>query len=88
MNNISNSLPVRINIATALNSKYMRYAYVMLTSLFTNQPDADIHVYLLHSDLSPQDIAYLQELADEYHHINFLPVKKEDFSASLPTTAA
>ena len=70
MNNISNSLPVRINIATALNSKYMRYAYVMLTSLFTNQPDADIHVYLLHSDLSPQDIAYLQELADEYHPIS------------------
>lgn len=88
MNNTSNSLPVRINIATALNSKYMRYTYVMLTSLFTNQTDADIHVYLLHSDLSPQDIAYLQELEDKYHHINFLPVKREDFSASLPTTAA
>lgn len=45
----------RINVATALNSHYMRYTYVMLTSLFINQSDADIHVFLLHSDLSDED---------------------------------
>ena len=47
----------RINIATALNSKYMRYVYVMLTSLFDSQPQdiEDIHVYLLHSDLTDSD---------------------------------
>ncbi len=88
MNSTVKPSPIRINIATALNSKYMRYAYVMLTSLFANQPDADIHVYLLHSDLSLEDIAYLQELTDKYHHLYLLSVKKEEFSASLPTTAS
>lgn len=87
MNNASDLTPTRINIATALNSRYMRYAYVMLTSVFVNQPDADIHVYLLHSDLSMQDIGHLNSLADKYHnHISFLPINREDFSSSLPTT--
>ncbi len=77
----------RMNIATALNSKYMRYAYVMLTSLFRNQTDADIHVYLLHSDLTAQDQAHLNELAEAYHHtIHFLLVDQNQFSAALPTT--
>ena len=36
----------------------MRYTYVMLTSLFENQPkDLDIHIYLLQSDLTDEDKA-------------------------------
>ncbi len=78
-----------MNVATALNSRYMRYTYVMLTSLFINQPDTDIHVYLLHSDLSLQDQEYLSDLAQRYHqHIHFLEVSREMFPASLPTTNA
>lgn len=54
----------RMNIATALNSRYMRYAYVMLTSLFENQPkDMEIHLYILHSDLTESDRKCLEELA-------------------------
>lgn len=79
----------RINVATALNSKYMRYAYVMLTSLFKNQSDAKIHVYLLHSNLTQQDQDYLQRLAQEYSHtIHFLPIDNNMFSDNLPTTEA
>lgn len=79
----------RINIATALNSRYMRYTYVMLTSLFRNQPDADIHVYLLHSDLTESDQTYLLSLAKEYHqNIYFLCVDKSLFSHKLPTTSS
>ncbi len=78
----------RINIATALNSKYMRYTYVMLTSLFMNQPDADIHVYLLHSDLTDSDQIHLQNLAKEYSHtIHFLKIDESAFPADLPTTS-
>ncbi|MCM1135487.1 MAG: glycosyltransferase family 8 protein [Clostridium sp.] len=78
-----------MNVATALNSRYMRYACVMLASLFVNQPDTDIHVYLLHSDLSEEDKKCLQNLAEEYHQtIHFLLIDKNSFSASLPTTAA
>lgn len=57
-----------INIAAALNSKYMRYTYVMLTSLFMNQTNACIHVYLLHNDLTKEDKEKLSSLAKEYHH--------------------
>jgi len=79
----------RMNIATALNSKYMRYTYVMLTSLFINNPGTDIHVYLLHSDLSAEDQTYLGGLAAKHGHtIHFLKIAREDFPADLPTTAA
>lgn len=78
----------RMNIATALNSKYMRYTHVMLTSLFMNQPDAEIHVYLLHNDLTEQDQKYLSELAEAYSHtIHFLLIDNTMFSADLPTTS-
>ena len=77
----------RINVATALNSHYMRYTYVMLTSLFLNQTDTDIHVYLLHSDLSDKDQACLQSLAQSYGHtIHYLLIDRESFPAALPTT--
>lgn len=79
----------RMNIATALNSKYMRYTYVMLTSLFMNNPNTAIHVYLLHSDLSESDQTHLSELAAKHgHSIHFLKINREDFPATLPTTAA
>lgn len=80
---------LRMNIATALNSKYMRYTYVMLTSLFMNQPDVEIHVYLLHSDLSGQDQRYLSDLAESYSHkIHFLLINRELFPSDLPTTSS
>lgn len=67
----------------------MRYAYVMLTSLFINQPKADIHVYLLHTDLSAQDQSFLEDLAKNYQYqIHFLAINKEMFPSSLPTTDA
>lgn len=77
----------RINVATALNSHYMRYTYVMLTSLFVNQKEADIHVYLLYSDLSDGDRKCLQSLAESYGHtIHYLHINRESFPAELPTT--
>lgn len=57
----------RMNIATSLNSQYMRYTCVMLTSLFENQPkDVDIHIYLLQSNLTSEDKFYLQQVVDFY----------------------
>lgn len=58
---------MRINVATALNSRYMRYASVMLTSLFENQPDdLDIHIYLLYSDLTADDRNTLEGVVEAY----------------------
>ena len=78
-----------MNIAMALNHKYVRYAYVMLTSLLYNQNVPHIHIYLLHNDLTAKDLEYFQELVNSYHHeITFLYVDKTLFPASLPTTNA
>lgn len=77
----------RMNVATALNSLYMRYTYVMLTSLFVNQMEADIHVYLLHGDLSDEEQECLQSLAQSYGHtIHYLLISRESFPTALPTT--
>lgn len=45
----------------------MRYTYVMLTSLFENHPkNIDIHIYLLHSDLTTLDKSHLRQLVESY----------------------
>lgn len=76
-----------INVAAALNSKYMRYTYVMLTSLFMNQPDVCIHVYLLHNDLTEEDKLQLTSLSEMHHNdITFLHIDKANFPIELPTT--
>ncbi|GFI46891.1 hypothetical protein IMSAGC019_02211 [Lachnospiraceae bacterium] len=41
---VPNRQDTRINIATSLNSRYVKYTCVMLTSLFVNQPDSDISI--------------------------------------------
>ena len=57
----------RVNIATSLNSKYMRYAYVMLISFFVNQPESvDVHVYLLYSYLTEEDKEELEGLVKSF----------------------
>lgn len=79
----------RMNVATALNSKYMRYTYVMLTSLFFNHPLEDIQVYLLHNDLTPSDCEHLTALGTAYGNtIHFLKIDRNIFPDDLPTTAA
>lgn len=79
----------RMNIATALNRKYVKYTCVMLTSLLMNQPDTDIHIYLLHSDLMQQDEEPLRALVENYNqNIHFLLVDKDIFPSELPTTRA
>lgn len=78
-----------INIAVALNSKYMRYTYVMLTSLFINEPQEMIRVFVLHNDLTKEDKEQLEELTRQYdNEILFLHIAKEDFPKDLPTTEA
>lgn len=41
-----------MNICLATNRKYVRISQVMLFSLFCNNQDADIHIYLFHCELT------------------------------------
>lgn len=78
-----------MNIAIALNSKYMRYAYVMLTSLFIHHPDTVIHVYALHMDLTDSDKEALASLGTQHGcELHYLYIDPVDFSDKLPTTEA
>ena len=54
-----------MNIAIAVNRAYLKYAYVMLTSLCTHQTET-LYVYILHHDLSPEDQTVLMPLSQQY----------------------
>ena len=43
-----------MNIVIAVNRRYVRYSYFMLTSLLLNNPDP-VDVYVLHCDLTAED---------------------------------
>lgn len=82
---------MQMNIATALNSKYMRYTYVMLTSLLENNvnPEYTINIYLLHNNLTVQDQEALKSLVTSYkQNIHFLYIDNTIFPNNLPTTQA
>lgn len=54
-----------MNIATALNQKYMNYTIVMLTSLCKNNP-VHIDAYILHSELTMENLQYMQNCLAAY----------------------
>ncbi len=76
-----------MNIAIALNRKYFTYTYVMLTSLFHNNPNEEITCYVLHSELTSEDIVAFSQLAYKYGgHIVSVPIDRSAFAGSLPTS--
>lgn len=76
-----------INIAIAVNSRYIRYAYVMLTSLFLNNRQSDITVYVLQSNLTDEDKNCLTKLALTCRQqLEYIDVDIESYLKQLPTT--
>lgn len=73
----------RMNISIALNQEYYIYTYVMLYSLFENNPESEIHVYVLNSDLTQENIAGYTDLAKKFdaniHNMKIAPSLFEDF---------
>lgn len=55
-----------MNIVIAINRHYIRYSYVMLTSLFLNNHHP-INVYVLHRDLLAEDKEVFTPLQEQYH---------------------
>ncbi len=55
-----------MNVAIALNRKVIVPAYVLLTSLFCNHPKDGIDVYVLHTELTTDDMKLFKELAEQY----------------------
>ena len=69
-----------MNIASALNDAYVTYTYVMLFSLFQNNSEEDIHVFLLQKDLTEESKKYLNDLADTFsNEIIYIQMDESDF---------
>ena len=70
----------------AANSAYMRYQYVMLTSLFENNRNNKIVVYILQKDFSPEDKKQVATLAASYgQSIEYVDIPERIFR-KLPTS--
>lgn len=75
-----------INIATALNKKYVPYTAVMLSSLCTNNKES-VRAFLLHSELEQTDIKLLQTILQQFDiEIVFLKIDSNLFDARILTT--
>lgn len=68
----------RINITCATDDKYVPYCGVMITFVFENHKDAEVHVYILiDSPLSKPNQKQLARLAERYgQHIHYSKVDK------------
>lgn len=76
-----------MNVAVAVNRSYMKYLYVMLTSLLENNSDQEICIYVMSADLTEEQEAILQSLAEQYRQsIFFLHISEEMFSQELPVS--
>lgn len=74
-----------MNISIAVNDRYIKYACVMLTSLFENHKDRTIHVYVLYSSLSEQSIQILNHLGNQYNQKIFaMKIDAGKFPEHLP----
>lgn len=75
-----------MNICVAANSKYVRYLYVMFTSLFMNNKGEKFIIYVLQCDFTPEDKALIEKLCGDYNQtVQFIQINPEEFEC-LPTT--
>lgn len=67
-----------MNIYITTGRKNLKYAYVAVKSLFQNNRDREIHLYVVSEDLTSEDMKYEMKLAKEYgHHIHILRFDEE-----------
>lgn len=68
----------RMNIYITTGRKNLKYAYVAIKSLFMNNKENEIYLYVVSEDLVMEDMVYEQAIADKYgHHIIILRFDEE-----------
>lgn len=74
-----------MNIATALNRKYLEYTAVVLTSLCENNPQEKINAYLLYHELTEEDFRTISDALAAYEiEVISMKVDEQRFSERLP----
>ena len=68
----------RMNIYITTGQKNLKYAYVAIKSLFINNQDREIHLYVVSEDLVPEDMQHEYKLAEQFgHQIHILRFDEE-----------
>lgn len=76
-----------MNVAIATNRRYVSVSMVMLYSLFFNNTDADIHVYIFNCELTEEDRLQFEQLASAWNQkISLLTITDLARFEGLPTT--
>ena len=74
-----------INIAIALNKNLLLQSCILLASIAVNNPDEAVRVYVLHSELTDEDIELMQKTIDDYYSYQIIPVfLKRNLFSDLP----
>lgn len=77
----------RMNISIAINEAYIPYAYVMLTSLFENNKDRNIYVYIMYGTISDEALSVFEKIEKNYgQNIICMQVPQDIFPDYLPRT--
>lgn len=73
-----------MNIYITTGRKNLKYAYVAIKSLFINNTNRPVHLYVVSEDLTLDDMKYEMELAEEYgHQIKILRFDEEKASKHI-----
>ena len=75
----------RMNLLVTLNGGYLHQLCVMLTSAILSNPDAEFHVYVLHSSLTEDDLSQIRSVLAQPHILHEIRIDGSDFS-DAPTT--
>lgn len=69
-----------MNICVTVNSRYIRYLYVMLTSLYENNVKSSVHLVVLQRDFTDEDKDTIRTLTEKYlNTVEFINVPDSDY---------
>lgn len=69
-----------MNICVTVNSKYMKYTYVMLQSLYENNEKGSIDLYVLQRDFTAEDQTAIEDITKQFNNrVHFVRMDPKRF---------
>lgn len=64
----------RMNVYITTSRRHLAYAYVAIYSLFENNADSEVYLYIVSEDLKNEDLSHELKAAEQFgHHIIIIP---------------
>lgn len=78
-------LPEKINICLTVNSRYIRYTIIMLTSLYENNENGSINLYVVQRDFTDDDKRLVRDLTEQFSNtVEFIWADPDDYKEFAP----